>query len=107
MKNEPLIWASLVLQAVFLCLVLFLVPEQVGAINLGLQKLLAICPEAAPFSPSDTGLIKLVKPGDYFLAASGGIKFLATVAIFVSIANGLLLVVFIFCLRRKKMVSGS
>ena len=99
MKAKKLIWIALVLQFGFLFSVLFLAPEQIGAIKIGLEKLREICPVAAPFSPSDSGIVKLVTAGDWFLAASGGIKFLTTVTFFV-VALNIVLLIFVLCLLR-------
>ncbi|MGA3142844.1 MAG: hypothetical protein ABSF10_07345 [Verrucomicrobiota bacterium] len=102
MKTKSLIWIGLALQLGFLFFVLLFIPQQISTIKAGLQVLKETCPAAAPISPSDTGFVKLVAAGDYFLAASGGIKFLTVVTFCFVAVNVLLLLFALLSLRCKK-----
>ena len=107
MKPKTLVLLVLILQSCLFLFGLFFIPEQVSTITNGLTALKQRCPDCAPFSPSDSGFIKLIKPGDYFLATSGGIKFLAAV-IFVFVTTSIVLLFAILVrMRKDKQISPT
>ena len=100
MKLKTLVLLILILQICLFVFGLIFVPEQVSTITNGLAALKQKCPDCASFSSTDSGLIKLINPGDYFLAASGGIKFL-TAVIFVFVTASIILLFAVLVLMRK------